>query len=91
MLLGDALTIFFAMHRSRNLFQRGRGQARLPENNPNNVCFKPLTDFTEGVQHFPGEGVQILFSIETNITCDFPEGVGGGGSGPSTPSGSAHV
>ena len=41
----------------------------------------------EGVQHFPGggggggvsnffqgEGVQMLISIETHITCDFPDG-----------------
>ena len=37
----------------------------------------------EGVQHFPGGGgvvqlfpggVQMLISIETHITCDFPEG-----------------
>ena len=53
-------------------------------------CFK----VPEGVQHFPGGGVQLfpggggggggsncLFSIETHITCDFP----GGGSGPPVP------
>ena len=35
-----------------------------------------------------GSRVQVLISIETHITCDFP---GGGGSGPPiTPSGSAH-
>ena len=28
----------------------------------------------EGVQHFPGREVQMLISIETNITCDFPGG-----------------
>ena len=28
-----------------------------------------------GVQLFPGGGVQILISIETHITCDFPRGV----------------
>ena len=30
----------------------------------------------EGVQHFPevGGGVQMLISIETHITCDFPGG-----------------
>ena len=39
-----------------------------------------------GVQHFSGGstffqgGVQMLISIETHITCDFP-----GGSGPPTP------
>ena len=41
----------------------------------------------EGVQLFWGGGVsrvQVLFSIETHITCDFPGGV------PITPSGSAH-
>ena len=45
----------------------------------------------EGVQHFPGgptffRGVQILISIKTRITCDFP-----GEFGPPIPSGSAHV
>ena len=44
----------------------------------------------EGVQHFPGggggsnflpgRGIQMLISIETLITCDFP-----GGSGPPIP------
>ena len=35
-----------------------------------------------------GSRVQVLISIKTHITCDFP---GGGGSGPPiTPSGSAH-
>ena len=34
----------------------------------------------EGVQHFPGGGgFQMLISIETYITCDFP---GGGGPDP---------
>ena len=37
-----------------------------------------------------GSRVQVLYSIETHITCAFP-GVGGWGSGPTiTPSGSAH-
>ena len=36
-----------------------------------------------GVQLFPGGGgVQMLISIKTHITCDFP---GGGGSGPPIP------
>ena len=40
----------------------------------------------EGVQHFPGVqlfpgGIQMLISIETHITCEFP----GGGSGPPIP------
>ena len=46
------------------------------------------------VQHFPGGGgavfsmgVQMLISIETLVTCDFP---GGGGPAPYSPSGSAH-
>ena len=46
----------------------------------------------EGViQLFPGGGggrIQILTSMETHITCDFP---GGGVRTPYTPSGSAHV
>ena len=52
-----------------------------------------FTKDSEGVQHFPGEvqlfdgwggGVQMLISIVTHITCDFPGGV------PILPSGSAH-
>ena len=35
-----------------------------------------------GVPLFPGVGVQMLISIETHITCDFP---GGGGSRPPSP------
>ena len=35
---------------------------------------------------FPGRGVQMLISIETHITCDFP-----GGPDPYPPSGSAHA
>ena len=37
--------------------------------------------FPEGVQLFPGGGVQMLISIETHKTCDFP-----GGSRPPIPS-----
>ena len=33
-------------------------------------------NFQGGVQFFPG-GVQMLISIETHITCDFPGGEGG--------------
>ena len=51
----------------------------------------------EGLQHFPGDvqllqggGVQMLISIVTHITCDFPGG-GSGSSTPPPPSGSAHV
>ena len=44
---------------------------------------------SRGGQHFSGGGgVQMLISIETHITCDFP---GGGGSGPPIPSGFAHT
>ena len=54
---------------------------------------------SRGVQHFPvggggggpassrGGGVQILISIESNITCDFP----GGGSGPPLPPMDPHI
>ena len=41
---------------------------------------------SEGVQIFPG-AVQMLLSIETHITCDFPGGV----RTPYPPSGSPHV
>ena len=44
---------------------------------------------------FITRGVKMLISIETNITCDFPDGGGGGVGGgvwtPYPPSGSAHV
>ena len=45
-----------------------------------------LSNDPEGVQHFPGgsnfsTGVQMLISIGTHITCDFP----GWGSGPPIP------
>ena len=44
--------------------------------------------FFQGRSNFFQGGVQMLISIETHITCDFP----GGGSGPpNPPSGSAHV
>ena len=68
---------------------RGGGEARLPKNNRNNVFLNPSTDFT--VIHwgptFLRGGVQMLISIKTHITCDFPEGV----RTPCPPSGSAHV
>ena len=38
--------------------------------------------FSRGSNFFPGGGVQMLISIETHITCDFP---GGGGSGHPIP------
>ena len=60
--------------------------------------FKPSTDFTVihggsnifqggGSNISRGGGVQMLISIKTHITCDFPEGV----LTPCPPSGSAHV
>ena len=77
---------------------RGGGEARLPKNNRNNVFLNPQlilqlymggpTFFRGGgVQHFQGGGVQMLISIKTHTTCDFPEGV----LTPCPPSGSAHV
>ena len=60
------------------------------------VLFQRKLYFTkdpEGVQHFPGGsslfqggGVQMLISVKTHITCDFPRGGGGGGGGPDPPS-----
>ena len=45
----------------------------------------------QGVQLFRGWGIQMLFSIETNITCEFSGGGGGGGGvGPLPQSGTAH-
>ena len=79
----------------------GGGGGPTAEKQPQQRFFKPSTDFTVihggsnifqgggGVQHFQGGGggVQMLISIKTHITCDFPEGV----LTPCPPSGSAHV
>ena len=63
-------------------------EARRPENSLDNVFFSHqlILQFTEWIQWLDyrrEEGVQLLqgvgVSIETHITCDFPEG---GGSGP---------
>ena len=76
------------MHGSRNLCQRGReGEARLPKNNRNNIIFNPqlILQFYKGGRGgssifgsptFSRGGVQMLISIKTHITCDFPEGSG---------------
>ena len=69
------------------IFVRGGEGARLPKNNRNNIIFNPQLilqfyrgggpAFFRGVQLFPGVGgVQMLISIKTHITCDFPEGSG---------------
>ena len=34
--------------------------------------FRGCPTFSRGFQLFPGGGVQMLISIETHITCDFP-------------------
>ena len=55
--------------------------------------------FSRAGQLFPGcvcvcgggGGVQMLISIETHITCDFPEGGGVKTPYPPAPTGSAHV
>ena len=77
----------------------GGGEARLPKNNRNNVflnlqlilqLYMGGPTFFRGGPTFPGGGgggVQMLISIKTHITCDFPEGV----LTPCPPSGSAHV
>ena len=52
-------------------------------------CFRGGPTFSRGVQLFPGR-VQMLISVETHITCDFPEG-GGGVRTPYPPSGSTHA
>ena len=81
---------------------RGGGGATA-EKQPQQRFFKPSTDFTVihgGSNIFQGGGgsnisrgggggggVQMLISIKTHITCDFPEGV----LTPCPPSGSAHV
>ena len=79
----------------------GGGGGPTAEKQPQQRFFKPSTDFTVihggsnifqggGVQHFQGGGgggVQMLISIKTHITCDFPEWV----LTPCPLSGSAHV
>ena len=75
------------MRGSRNLCQRGReGEARLPKNNRNNIIFNPqliLQLYRGGGSSIFGSptfsrggGVQMLISIKTHVTCDFPEGSG---------------
>ena len=69
----------------------GGGGGPTAEKQPQQRFFKPSTDFTVihgGSNIFQGwGGVQMLISIKTHITCDFPEGV----LTPCPPSGSAHV
>ena len=43
--------------------------------------FRGGPTFSRGVQLFPG-GIQMLISIETHRTCDFPGGGGGGAADP---------
>ena len=59
---------------STNMYRENLYSSKDPEGNQH---------FTRGIQLFPGGGggVQMLISIETHITCDFP----GGGSGPLIP------
>ena len=69
----------------------GGVQARLPENSSDNFfspqlyrgCPIVISNKTIIFNIFRGEGVQMLISIETHITYDFPGG--GGESGPPTP------
>ena len=73
----------------RNLCQRGRGGGPTAEKQPQQHYFNPqlILQFYRGggVQHFQGGptffqwgggGVQMLISIKTHKTCDFPEGSG---------------
>ena len=62
----------------------GRVGGPTAEKQPQHRFFKPSTvlQLYMGVQHFSGwgvqhfrGGVQMLISIKTHITCDFPEGV----------------
>ena len=70
-----------------SLSEGERGEARLPKNNRNNIIFNPQLilqgggggggpAFFRGSNFFQGGGVQMLISIKTHITCDFPEGSG---------------
>ena len=67
--------------RASSIFSREGGgegvQARRSEESLDNVFFPGGPTFFQG-----GGGVQMLISIETHITCDFP---GGGGSKPLSP------
>ena len=81
------------MHGSRNFCRGGGVQARLPENSSDNFFSPQLYRgcpivISNKTIIFRGGGVQMLISIETHITYDFP----GGGGGPETlpPSGYAH-
>ena len=74
--------------------QGGGGvQARLPENSSDNFfspqlyrgCPIVISNKTIIFNIFRGEGVQMLISIETHITYDFPGG-GGGSPDPLPPS-----
>ena len=72
-----------------SLSEGERGEARLPKNNRNNIIFNfnlqqilqfyrgggPVF-FRGGPTFSRGWGVQMLISIKTHITCDFPEGSG---------------
>ena len=70
----------------KSLSEVERGEARLPKNNRNNIIFSPqlIIQFYRGGPAFfgggptfsRGGGVQMLISIKTHITCDFPEGSG---------------
>ena len=51
--------------------------------------FRGGPTFSRGCPNIFKGGVQMLISIETHITCDFPGG--GGGRTPYPPSGSAHA
>ena len=89
----------FCMRRGHARIQEflpgGGVQARLPENSSDNFfspqlyrgCPVVISNKTIIFNIFQGGGgVQMLISIETNITYDFP----GGGPDPLPPSGSAH-
>ena len=77
----------------------GGGGGPTAEKQPQQRFFKPSTDFTVihggsnifqgggGSNISRGGGVQMLISIKTHITCDFPEGV----LTPCPPSESANV
>ena len=71
--LKTALTTFFFFFSPQLILQKLNGQFQ------RNLSFVTVP---EGVQHFPGWGVQLLIPYSTHITCDFP---GGGGSGPPVP------
>ena len=90
--------LFLCDARIQESLSEGVGGGPTAEKQPQQRFLNPqlILQLYMGVQHFSGGGgsnisrgggVQMLITIKTHITCDFPEGV----LTPCPPSGSAHV